>query len=368
MTEDAVTEDAVTDDAATDAVTDNRAILDAVDQLLVPGESRYTRVELARRAGIDPDQVRRFWRAMGFPDPADDDAIFTDTDVAVLSAFDRFLRDDMVDPDVALQITRVVGQAMSRVAEAEVAAVRERLEALGLIEDRTEEEVGAAVVSRSAALLPAIEGLLVYQWRRHLAAAAQRVVMARNTDGDARLSLTVGFADMVGFTALSQQLEERELAQVVGRFETLAYDIVAGHGGRIVKMIGDEVMFVTEDPAGAAEIGLTLAEVYGQDETVSDVRVGLAHGPVLGLEGDYFGPTVNLASRIVNLAYVGTVVVCSEIRTRLVDDERFVLKAVRPRRLKGIGITPLWIVRRPDQSSRRLPDAVVERMRARRER
>ena len=348
-------------------MSEDRAILDAVDQLLLPGDNRYTRAELARRVGIDPDQVRRFWRAMGFPDPSDDDAIFTDTDVAVLSGFDRFLRDDMVDPEVALQITRVVGQAMSRVAEAEVAAVRERLEALGLVDGRTDEEIGTAVVKRSAALLPAIEGLLVYQWRRHLAAASQRVVMARRTDGDAGLSLTVGFADMVGFTALSQQLEERELAQVVGRFEALAYDVVAGHGGRIVKMIGDEVMFVTDDPAAAAEIGLSLAEVYGQDEAVSDVRVGLAHGPVLGLQGDYFGPTVNLASRIVNIAYVGAVVVSSEIQERLAGDERFVLKPVRPRRLKGIGLTPLWVVRRPDQSKRRLPDAVIERMRSRRE-
>jgi len=134
-----------------------------------------------------------------------------------------------------------------------------------------------------------------------------------------------------------------------------------------VKMIGDEVMFVTDDPAAAAEIGLSLAEVYGQDEAVSDVRVGLAHGPVLGLQGDYFGPTVNLASRIVNIAYVGAVVVSSEIQERLAGDERFVLKPVRPRRLKGIGLTPLWVVRRPDQSKRRLPDAVIERMRSRRE-
>ena len=346
-------------------MSDERTILDAVDRLLVPGEGRYTFAELARRTGVAPDQVRRFWRAMGFPDPPDDDAIFTDTDVAVLREFDRFLDDDMVDPEVALQITRVVGQAMSRVAEAEVSAVRERLEALGLIDDRPDEEISAAVVARSAALLPAIESLLVYQWRRHLAAAAQRVVMARQL-GDAGLSRTVGFADMVGFTALSQQLEERELAQVVGRFETLAYDAVAGHGGRIVKMIGDEVMFVTDEPAAAVEIGLVLAETYGEDETVSDVRVGLAHGPVLGLEGDYFGPTVNLASRIVNIAYVGSVVVCSEIQARLADDERFVLKPARPRRLKGIGLTPLWVVRRPDQVTRRFPDAVVERMRARR--
>ena len=349
-------------------VSDDRVVLDAVDQLLVPGDHRYTRVELARRVGIDPEQVRRFWRAMGFPDPPDADAIFTDTDVAVLAAFDRVVKDDMIDPKVALQITRVVGQAMSRVAEAQVAAVRERFQTAGLLDDRADEQMSVAVVARSAELLPAFEGLLVYQWRRHLVAAAQRAVMAIDTDGETNLALTVGFADMVGFTALSQQLDEAELAEVVGRFEALAYDSVAAHGGRVVKMIGDEVMFVTDEPAAAAEIGLTLAEVYADDETVSDVRVGLAHGSVLSWQGDYFGSTVNLASRIVNIAYVGAVVVSSEIRELLTDDERFALKAVRPRRLKGIGITPLWAVRRPDQTSGpRLPEAVLERMRVRRE-
>jgi adenylate cyclase len=131
-------------------------------------------------------------------------------------------------------------------------------------------------------------------------------------------------------------------------------------------MIGDEVMYVTDEPAIAAEIGLTLAEAYGEDEMVSDVRVGLAHGPALVVEGDYFGPTVNLASRIVNIAYVGTVVVSADVRDRLDGDPRFALRPVRPRRLKGIGVTSLWVVRRPDQPGRRLPEAVVERMRARR--
>jgi adenylate cyclase len=347
-------------------VSDQQVVLDAVGQLLVPGEHRYTRIELARRAGIDPGQVSRFWRAMGFPDPPEDHAIFTDTDVAVLSAFDRFVTDDKIDPKVALQITRVVGQAMSRVAEAQVAAVRERFQAAGLLDDEGT-EVSVAVVGRSAELLPAFEKLLVYQWRRHLVAAAQRVVMALDTEGEPNLALTVGFADMVGFTALSQQLDETELAEVVGRFEAVAYDSVAAHGGRVVKMIGDEVMFVTDEPAAAAEIGLTLAAVYGDDEAASDVRVGLAHGPVLAWEGDYFGPTVNLASRLVNIAYVGAVVVSSEIHDRLADDDRFVLRAVRPRRLKGIGITPLWVVRHPmEGSGPRLPEAVIERMRARR--
>src|SRR5205807_8542776 len=183
-------------------------------------------------------------------------------------------------------------------------------------------------------------------------------------------TLAVGFADMVGFTAISQQLDEHELAGIVDRFESVAYDTIAEYGGRVVKMIGDEVMFVTDDPAAGAMIAATLAEVYGDDEGMPDVRVGLAKGPVLAREGDYFGPTVNLASRIVNIAYAGSAVVADEIHEELEDDERFGWKALRPRRLKGIGWTPLWVLRRPGEGSSRpgLPAEVARRMRARRAR
>src|SRR5438094_2452844 len=135
-------------------------------------------------------------------------------------------------------------------------------------------------------------------------------------------------------------------------------------------MIGDEVMFVTDTPASGAMIAVTLDEVYGDDEAMPDVRVGLATGPVLAREGDYFGPTVNLASRIVNIAYAGSAVVSDEIHEALEGDERFGWKPLRPRRLKGIGWTPLWVLTRPGAGSFRTGAAaeVARRMRARKAR
>src|SRR5207244_13652796 len=116
-------------------------------------------------------------------------------------------------------------------------------------------------------------------------------------------------------------------------------------------------------------LALSLAEVYGDGGTLPDVRVGLAQGPVLSREGDYFGATVNLASRIVNIAYAGTAVVSDDIHQALEDDPAFEWKAMRPRRLKGIGWTPLWVLRRPGEgSSAALPIEVVRRMQARRSR
>ena len=121
---------------------------------------------------------------------------------------------------------------------------------------------------------------------------------------------------MVGFTLLSQHLSDEELAAVVRRFEEISHDIVTSARGRVVKMIGDEVMFVTDTVADAARIGLDLADAYADDDLLSDVRVGLASGPVLARDGDYFGPTVNLAHRIVNIGNPGTVLMSDEFHTR----------------------------------------------------
>ncbi len=117
---------------------------------------------------------------------------------------------------------------------------------------------------------------------------------------------------MVGFTMLSQQLSEEELAALVSRFEDVAHDTVTARGGRVVKMIGDEAMFVTDSAIDAARIGLALAEAYADDELLSDVRVALAVGPVLVQDGDFYGPVVNLASRVAEHRRAGSVLVTDE--------------------------------------------------------
>ena len=342
----------------------------AIDRILMPGEERYTRSELVEKVGFDLDEARRYWRALGFPDTSDDDRVFSDGDVEALRTLKQLIDQGVVDPEVALQLARVFGQSLSRMADSQLATLRARVEGPLRNSGASDHEIAEAVTAVTAAMLPTIEGLVIYLWRRHLAAAAQRQLFFESDAATGQETLTVGFADMVGFTAISQQLDERELAGIVDRFESVAYDTIAENGGRIVKMIGDEVMFVSDDPASGAMIASTLAEVYGDDEAMPDVRVGLATGPVLAREGDYFGPTVNLASRIVNIAYAGSAVVSDEIHEALEGDDRFGWKALRPRRLKGIGWTPLWVLTGPGEGSSRtgLPAEVARRMRARRDR
>jgi adenylate cyclase len=151
---------------------------------------------------------------------------------------------------------------------------------------------------------------------------------------------------MVGFTALSQELDAQELAELVDRFETLTHDQVVSLGGRVVKMIGDEVLFVVDDLAAAAEVALALARDWSGTEARSAVRAGLAWGAVLTRYGDVFGPVVNRASRIVALARPGTVLVGPEVHAELEDHPGLAWRSLRPQRLKGIGRLPLWVLRR----------------------
>jgi adenylate cyclase len=169
------------------------------------------------------------------------------------------------------------------------------------------------------------------------------------TTGDqaaATRTVVVGFADLVGFTAISQQLNEHELAAMVDRFEALAYEHIPERGGRVVKMIGDEVMFSVESAAAAAEMALALVEAFASDPALPDVRAGLALGPTLSWEGDLFGNTVNLASRLVNLARPGTVLISDELGYELEAQGIFELRHLRPLSLKGIGRVRAWVLRR----------------------
>ena len=163
-------------------------------------------------------------------------------------------------------------------------------------------------------MLPTMTEVIERVWRRHLQMEARRRIVRELDPTEQREERAVGFADLVGFTTLSQQVDDHTLAGIVDRFETIAYETVLRLGGRVVKMIGDEVMYVVTDPRRAVRIGLALAEEYAADEALSDVRVGIAYGPVLEREADLYGPVVNLASRIVNIAFPGSVVTSDEVR------------------------------------------------------
>jgi adenylate cyclase len=312
-----------------------------LDELLLGGPRRYTRDEAAASSGVSVEYARRLWRAMGFANVGDEATAFTDGDLAALSRLMELVRDDVLDAELAVSVTRAMGHNAARLVQWQVDALVEHLvRTRGL----TPEEATRTAVGMSAEHLDDLQALLVYVWRRQLAAVAGRALGA--AEGSASGVLSVGFADLVSYTRLSQKLEERELAALVDRFDARSADVIAGAGGRLVKTVGDEVLFVADLPASAALIGLELAETMAEDPVLPDVRVGIATGTVLTRMGDVFGRTVNLASRLTALAQPGTVLVDQRTADALEASDGFDLDVERTRAVRGMGLVRPGVVRR----------------------
>jgi adenylate cyclase len=315
--------------------------LDELERELLGGTRRYTRQEVAERAGVPLELTRTLWRALGFADVDDDNVAFTDRDVEALRAVQQLVEMGVIDGETQLAMTRAMGQALSRLAEWQVSAITTALAA-----DPDGGPAQATAVARE--LLPVMEGLLGYVWRRHLAATAGRAFASGPGETVAR-TMAVGFADLVGFTSLTRHVTEDELARLVDRFEAVAADVVAASGGRVIKTVGDEVMFTADDAATAAEIATRLLAEVGGIDVLPDLRVGLACGAVLARLGDVYGEPVNIASRLTSIARPDTILVDRDMAAALENDDRWRLRRVPPRPVRGYALLHGFRLRRADE-------------------
>jgi adenylate cyclase len=327
-------------------------VVDDVVERVLGAPRTLRREELAEQAGVSLAESRRLWRAMGFADVGDAVA-FTEADLDALRLLDGLVQRGLLDRDTSVDVTRALGQTTSRLADWQADTFGRMLVRSGVLDledplgpgsaDRLREEVDR--------LLPVLERLLAYSWRRQLAAAVERALADAEADGDVETGhLTVGFADQVGFTRLSRQLTESDLAALVGRFEARSADIVVSAGGRVIKTLGDEILFVSADPAAAAEAALRLLTEHEADEEMPRLRIGLATGVVITRRGDVFGTTVNLASRLTAVARPDTVLVDSVTADLLHDDPAWRLRPLPPRAVRGIGLVrPVSLQRAPEE-------------------
>jgi adenylate cyclase len=261
---------------------------------------------------------------MGFPDVPDDDVTFYDADLEAVQEFTGRVRSLWTPSYQDVYATRVVSSAMSRIAEVTTDGLVAAVDALRQ-EGVSDPEIAGACLDMLD--VDAIERALGYVYRRQLRAALWRRLSDARSPGSETV-LAVGFVDLVRFTALTEQVAEDQLQRLVDRFEELAHEAVTQHNGRVV------------------EVATELVDVYASDELLPPARAGLAFGPVLARGGDYFGPVINLASRIVDVARPKSVVVSEELRAAVGDDERFSWRRLPAMRLKGIGSPPLWVLRR----------------------
>jgi adenylate cyclase len=316
----------------------------ALDETLLGGPRRHTEAEVVRAAGTDLPTARALWRAMGFPSTKAGDATFTDADIEALRTVSA-VRELAVGSEAdVLTMTRVMGQALSRLAHAEVETIAEAVQhRMGVDQLSFGEAIGASL-TRSVELLPALDRLVLYVWHRQLAAATGRA-LAAPVAGETP-ERTVGFADLVGFTERVRELDETKLAELVDRFDTVTSEVVTEFGGHVVKTVGDEVFFDADDVGDGAEIALRLAEQHAADLELPDVRVGLACGAVLARYGDIFGPVVNVAARLTALARPGTVLADRAVARTLETDAAYTVKRLRPARVRGYRHLEASVLRR----------------------
>jgi adenylate cyclase len=310
-----------------------------IEEMLLGGQRRYTRVQVSEATGVDRDRAHRLWMAMGFAEVGDDEAVFTDGDIEALRTWNALVESGTMVLDDEVPHARVMGQTLSRLAEWQAREIMARAELLA-----PGAEVRETAAGMAGTLLPVIEHLQSYVWRRHLAAAYERILLAPPGELSAA-TMTVGFADIVGYTRTARHAAIEDLAALLETFEEDTSEAVVANRGRVVKMVGDEVLFVTDRPADAAAIALRLTSPGRADQGLPALRVGMACGRVLTRFGDVYGPVVNLAARLTGLARPGTALVDAELAAALRADGHYRLQARRPAAVRGYHHLRSWALR-----------------------
>ncbi|GAB4099135.1 adenylate/guanylate cyclase domain-containing protein [Sinomonas halotolerans] len=327
---------------------ESRRTAKELESFLLGGERTLKRREVAAGVGLSLYSARKLWRALGMPNFTDDDLAFTLADLEHLKVMPRLVREGVLTEDAALSVTRAIGQMTDRMVVWQVEAL---VEDMVSTQGMSDAEARLALVDLIPDLVAPLEEMLVYSWRRQLTAGVQRLALraqaglessAPGRDGsedDSPLPLAraVGFADLVSYTSLSRRMNEKTLAQMVQRFENRCAEIISVGGGRLVKTIGDEVLYIAETPTAGALISLAMAREFAEDEILPECRVAMVWGRVLSRLGDIYGPTVNLAARLTALAEPGEVLVDDVTAKALAGDERFVFTPREAQTVRGFG-------------------------------
>lgn len=287
-----------------------------------------------------------------------DEPVFTEAHREALRDMQRLIDLGVMPEEDQQALIRSVGRSFARLADWQMGV-------LGSVVDpeSTTLEQLAQVMEE---LTPTVERLQQYVWRRHTLLAASRLLLAADRgqpeastgpddaaapdSSEAGAPLGVGFADIVGYTRTSRSLSRRELTRFVDYFEGRALEIATSHGGRIIKTIGDEVLFVADTPVELARIGLALVEERQQEgpdgEEFPELRVGLAWGETVARLGDVLGPVVNIASRLTSTARAGSVLVDRALAESLQEREELRLRRVRRVSVKGYRRLEPYVLRR----------------------
>jgi len=302
-------------------------------EYVLGGSRKYTLTEVARMSKLDPKFLRQVLMSLGHPNPRPREKRYSDEDVEVAQILRRFI-DAGLSRDGLLDTSRVLGQSMARTA----AAVRELAGDALIQPGDDEEELGMRYVGAARELTPLMGPVLQHQLNLHLREQATRDVITRadllaGTRSRTR-DVAIAFVDLSDFTRLGQRLGPARVGAIGNRMAALATD-AARPPVELVKTIGDAAMLASPDvdPLLDAVVDLMKA-VNDEGEDFPSARAGVAYGEAVSRVGDWFGPAVNRASRIVDVAKPATVVVDSA--TEQAAGDKFSFQRSRRKSLKGI--------------------------------
>jgi adenylate cyclase len=283
-----------------------------------PDTTSVTYADLGQRIGRSPDLLRRLSAELGLPPNADDRIRAEDAEILtlVITTLEHSEEDELS------RIARLYGGSMQRLVTSGIqffdSAVRQKVLALDLPND----EKDRLVYQRAAGFTELVSKLVPWLQRRHREHVVLEYIVSETEDVMAQRGVTaplpkqppaIAFLDLTGYTALAEEQGDQAAAEVAADLASIVQETATMHGGRPVKWLGDGVMFHFGDSGHAVVGGLDLVE---QTERAISVpaRIGINAGAVIAQEGDYFGRTVNIASRIADYAEPREVLVSEEAR------------------------------------------------------
>lgn len=305
--------------------------------------------EVATKAGVSLQEFNDYWLAMGFAPGDADEVAYTEADVRAFEEWNDLLRQSKIDRETGLSLMRAQSHLTDRLVlwqvEALVDNVRRRL---GL--DDTSARL--VTIDEMKEVVPALESQLVYAWRRQMHAMLERSaneVAHRPLDHSKRrfpLSRVLGFVDMVSYTSNSSVMGEK-LVGLIERFEYVCRSAVTAKGGRVVKMIGDAVFFIADDLPTGVQVVTHLMDTLTATPDILPVRASIVRGDVFSRSGDVFGPPVNLAARLVDVAPTGDVLTDAATAAAIGSGQAgngYSVRAFPSARLRGFGKVSPYLI------------------------
>jgi adenylate cyclase len=296
------------------ATESGRLAFSFVDELLPAPDTHYTLDEASAKTGLEPALIERLFLSMGFS--AEATAQLSDDDLDLLRYVAAALAAGF--PRVALlQLVRVYGQAIAQMADAEVRLFHLYVHEPLMREGVPGVEMGEEMQALASDVLPLASPIMDRLHQRFLAHFVEQDVVGHMEseleDGPldlGRMRVAIAFADLAGYTRLTEEAGEEEAVGAVERFIE-DVEVTLPDEARVVKTIGDEVMIVGADPGGLVEWAIGFQRMVADRRPLP--RIGIHYGPALYRDGDYYGRAVNQASRVVARAAGGEVIVTREV-------------------------------------------------------